>query len=301
MSYHQRDAIDTMMRNSPLDLGGDVTEQRAVLHALLTAHPIPADVVVSPMTLGGVPALSVEIDGPASAGTVLYFHGGVFALGSAKASVGLAADLARRAGMRVVTVEYRLAPENPYPAAAEDALAAYRGLLDSEGGIADRIAVAGESAGGNLAVVTLLAIRDSAWPAPFAAVLMSPWTDLAVSGASSVQKADVDPALTATALRIRARDYLGELDPATAVVSPIHADLAGLPPLLVQAGSHEILLDDATRLAAKAAADDVAVTLDVTPKVPHVFQAFADVLDEGGAALDRAAAFLRAHLGAPAS
>lgn len=299
MSQHQRDAINTMMTNSPLDLGGEITEQRAILYQLLTANPLPDDVIVSPIALGAVPTLSVEIDGQTPEGTVLYFHGGVYAMGSARASIGLASELARRAHMRVVTVDYRLAPESPYPAATEDALAAYRGLLEAEGDSA-RIAIAGESAGGNLAVVTLVSIRDSALPTPFGAVLMSPWTDLAVTGESSTTKAEIDPALTAQALRTRARDYLGELDPASATASPIYADLTGLPPLLIQAGSHEILLDDATRLAAKAAADNVAVILDITPEVPHVFQAFADLLDEGDEALDRAAAFLRGHVSVPA-
>lgn len=297
MSQQQRELINTMMTNSPLDLGGDVAEQRVILTQLLTAHPLPEDVIVMPITLGGVPALSIEIDGQAPEGTVLYFHGGVYAMGSAQASVGLASDLGRRAHMRVVTVDYRLAPEHPYPAAPEDAIAAYRGLLEDEGS-ATRIAIAGESAGGNLAIVTLLSIRDAALPMPFAGVLMSPWADLAGTGESSVTKAQLDPALTAPALRIRAHDYLGGLDPASALVSPIYANLTGLPPLLIQAGSHEILMDDATRLAAKAAADNVAVTLDITPEVPHVFQAFAGLLDEGYEALNRAAHFLRSHIGA---
>jgi acetyl esterase/lipase len=298
MSQLQRHTLNAILTNAPLDLGGDVAEQRVILNQLLTAHPLPNDVIVSPITLGGVSALSIEIDGQASEGTVLFFHGGVFAMGSAQASLGLASDLARHAHMRVVTVDYRLAPESPYPAGPEDAIAAYRGLLEAEGDAA-RIAIAGESSGGNLAVVTLVSIRDSALPAPFAGLLMSPWTDLAVTGESSITKADIDPALTAPALRTRARDYLGELDPASAMVSPIYADLTSLPPLLIQAGSHEILLDDATRLAAKAAGDNVAVILDITPEVPHVFQAFAGILDEGNDALDRAAAFLLSHVGAP--
>lgn len=299
MSQQQRDAIHGMLANAPLDLGGDIAEQRIILNQLLTAHPYPDDVLVSPVTLEGVPALSVEIDGQRSEGTVLYFHGGVFAMGSAQASVGLASDLARRAHMRVVTVDYRLAPEHPYPAASADAIAAYRGLLKSEGDSA-LIAIAGESAGGNLAMVTLVGIRDAELPPPFAALVMSPWADLAVTGESSATKAEIDPALTVSALRTRAHDYLSELDPASALVSPIYTDLTGLAPLLIQAGSHEILLDDATRLAAKAAADNVAVILDITPEVPHVFQAFAGILEEGHAALDRAAAFLRHHLGTPA-
>jgi epsilon-lactone hydrolase len=291
MSQQQRETIDTLMRNSPLDLGGDIAEQRVLLHQLLTSEPLPDDVVVTPDTLGGVPVLSVEIAGQRQEGTILYFHGGGYAMGSAQASVGLASDLGRRSHMRVVTVDYRLALEHPFPAAPDDAIAAYRELLAREGDSA-RIAIAGESAGGNLAVVTLLRIRDAALPQPFAAVVMSPWTDLAGTGLSSTTKADVDPALTASGLLTRARDYLGDLDPASPTASPIYADLTGLPPLLIQVGSNEILLDDATRLATRAAADNVAVTLDVVPEVPHVFQAFAAHLDEADDALDRAGTFL---------
>lgn len=291
MSQQQREFIDTLMRNSPLDLGGDIAEQRVLLHQLLTSEPFPDDVVVTPDTLGGVPVLSVGIAGQRQEGTILYFHGGGYAMGSAEASVGLAADLGRRSHMRVVTVDYRLAPEHPFPAASDDAIAAYRELLAREGDAA-RIAIAGESAGGNLALVALLRIRDAALPQPFATVVMSPWTDLAGTGLSSTTKADVDPALTASGLRTRAGDYLGDIDPESPTASPIYADLTGLPPLLIQVGSNEVLLDDATRLAARAAADDVAVTLDVVPEVPHVFQAFAAHLDEADDALDRAGTFL---------
>jgi monoterpene epsilon-lactone hydrolase len=294
MTQDQRDQLNTIMANSTLDLGGDVTEQRVILNDLLTSHSLPSDVNVQPVSLGGVAALSVQIVGHQPQGTILYFHGGVFAMGSAQASLGLASELGRRAHMRVITVDYRLAPDNPYPAAADDAFAAYRGLLAIEGD-ATKIALVGESAGGNLALITLLGIRDATLPMPFAAVLMSPWTDLAVIGDSATTKADVDPALTVRALQTRAKDYLREVDPASAEVSPIHADLTGLPPLLIQVGSHEILLDDAIRLAAKAAADDVQVILDVTPQVPHVFQAFAAILDEGHNALNRAAVFLRSN------
>jgi len=300
MTQQQREAVAGMLRASPFDPAGDLREQRPLFDQMIAAAPVPADVVTTPGQLGGVPVIHVDIPGTTTSGVIVYFHGGFFAIGSAASSVGLAADLARHARMPVLTVDYRLAPEHPYPAAPHDALAAYRGLLDSGQDVA-RLAVAGESAGAGLAVVTLAAIGRAGLPQPAAAVLMSPWADLAGTGDSIKAKADVDPVITADAVRVRARDYLGGADAADPAVSPIYARMAGLPPLLIQAGSHEILLDDAIRLAARAAHDDVAVTLDVVPGVPHVFQAFAAILDEGQAALTRAGAFVRQHTGTAAA
>ena len=294
MTQQQRDAVAGMLRASPFDPAGDLREQRPLFEKMVTAAPVPADVVTTGGQLGGVPVIRVDIPGITAGGVIVYFHGGFFAIGSAAASVGLAADLARQARMPVVTVDYRLAPEHPYPAAPDDAMTAYRALLDS-GQDAARLAVAGESAGAGLAVVTLAAIARAGLPQPSSAVLMSPWADLAGTGDSIKTKADVDPVITAEAVRVRARDYLGGADACDPAVSPLYGSLAGLPPLLIQAGSHEILLDDAIRLAARAAYDDVAVTLDVVPGVPHVFQAYAAILDEGEAALARAGAFLREH------
>ncbi|HEY1565931.1 MAG TPA: alpha/beta hydrolase fold domain-containing protein, partial [Solirubrobacteraceae bacterium] len=293
-----RDALDQLLRDAPLDLGGDVAEQRAIFEEMMAAIPVPADVTTAPGRLGGIPVINVEIAGADSERVIFYLHGGAYAIGTAASSVGLASDLARRAGARLVTIDYRLAPEHPHPAAIDDAVAAYRGLLDS-GVAASSIVIAGESAGAGLAAATLVALKHAGLSQPTGAVLMSPWADLTLSGDSISAKAAVDPALTPEGLRRRAVDYVADGDRTADLVSPIFADLTGLPPLLIQAGSHEILLDDATRLASRAAAADVAVTLEVTPGVPHVFQGFAAMLDEGAAALTGAGAFLRAHLAGP--
>ena len=225
---------------------------------------------------------------------ILYFHGGVYVIGSADSSAPLASDLARRTGAEVVSVNYRLAPEHPYPAALDDAKVAYQGLL-GKGIDPSNIAVSGESAGGGLAVALLLALRDAGLPLPSSAFVMSPMTDLTLSGNTITEKEAVDPLFTGDALRRRVPDYVGAADPSDPYVSPALGDLRGLPPMLIQVGSHEILLSDAIRLAARAAEDDVATTLDVTPGVPHVFQGYAAILDEGDAALNRATEFLKEH------
>ena len=300
MSQQQRDTVDQILRSAPFDLGGEVAVHRPLLEQLLTAQPLPVDVRMTPGRLGGIPVIYVDIADVEPKGTVLHVHGGGFALGSARGSVGLASDLARRTGMRAVSIDYRLAPENPYPAAIQDVTAAYRALLEQTRG-ADRVVVSGESAGGNLAIELLIAGKAEGLTMPAAVVLFSPMTDLTVTGASFTSKAHVDPSVSAKAIGTRVAEYLAGTDPANPLVSPIFADLTGLPPLLIQAGSHEVLLDDATRLAVKAAADDVAVILDITPNVPHVFQAFAGILEEGDAALVRAAAFVKRHIGQQAT
>jgi epsilon-lactone hydrolase len=295
MSTEQRENLDAILRQSAFPAGSDVSEQRRQLAELSAAQPLPAGVTVTAAALGGVPATQITVDGTESRHVIVYFHGGVYVLGDAVQAAGLAAQIGARACARVLSVDYRLAPEHPYPAAVDDALAAYQALL-AGGADPAGIAFAGESAGGGLAVATLVNARDHGLPLPAAAFVMSPYADLTLAGASMDAKQAADPLLSRELLQARVGDYTAGHDPADGLISPVFADLSGLPPLIIQAGSHEVLLDDAVRLARQAAAADVAVTLDIIPGVPHVFQAFYPILDEAAAALDRAGQLLTAHL-----
>jgi epsilon-lactone hydrolase len=297
MSRQQQRELIATLQQGQLDFRADVATLRVALNDVMARIPVANDVHHVPTTIGGVNAVDVTIRGIDTANTILYFHGGVYVIGSAAQSVPLVSDLARRAHAKVVTVDYRLAPEHPYPAAVDDARAAYEGLL-AQGVDAAQIALAGESAGGGLAVATLLALRDAGTPLPSSAFLMSPYADLTLSGETILENQAIDPILTPEGLRLRVPDYVGRADASDPQISPVFGDLRGLPPLLIQSGSNEILLSDALRLAGRAAIDEVSVTLEVTPGVPHVFQGFAAVLDEGDAALDRASTFLKTQFAA---
>ncbi len=295
MSKEQQLQLDAILRQGGLDTGADVPTLRAAFSELMARVPAAPDVQHDPVEIGGVPGVEVTVQGNQGENVLLYFHGGVYVIGSAAATVPLVGGLVRRTGTKAITLEYRLAPEHPYPAAVEDARAAYEGLL-AQGFAPAQIALAGESAGAGLAVALLLALRDAGVPLPSCGYLMSPYVDLTLSGETLAAKRDVDPLLTPDGLRARVPDYLGGADASDPLISPIFGDLTGLPALLIQVGSHEVLLSDALRLAARAALFDVPVRLEVTPGVPHVFQAYAGLLDEAAAALDRAADFVTAQL-----
>jgi acetyl esterase/lipase len=292
MSKQQQLGLDATLRQGQLDTAGDVGTLRAAFNEVMSHVPVAPDIQQKRTEIGGVGGIEVSIQGVTTANVILYFHGGVYVIGSAATSVPLVGDLARRTGTKAITVDYRLGPEHPYPAAVQDARAAYEGLLE-QGVHPGQIALAGESAGGGLAVATLLALREAGTPLPSCAFLMSPYADLTLSGETLAEKEAVDPVLTPDGLRVRVPDYVAEADAADPLISPVFGDLSGLPPLLVQVGSHEILLSDALRLAARAATADVQVTLEVTPGVPHVFQGFAAFLDEAHEALDRASEFIK--------
>jgi acetyl esterase/lipase len=295
MSAEQRENLDAILRQSAFPADGDVDEQRRALRELLSAQPLPADVTVTTAELGGVPTAEITVDGLEPRNVGLYFHAGVYVMGEASLTADLASQVGRRTQAKVISVDYRLAPEHPYPAAVEDALASYEALLESGVAPSD-IAFAGESAGGGLAVATLVNARDHGLPLPVAAFLMSPYADLTLAGRTMETKGEVDPLLSREALEPRVADYTAGEDAALGLISPIFADLTGLPPLIIQAGTHEVLLDDAFRLAQRAVTAEVEVTLAITPGVPHVFQAYYPILDEAAAALDRAGELLSAYL-----
>jgi epsilon-lactone hydrolase len=297
VSTEQRESLDAILRQGRFSVDSTVSEQRQRLRELASAQPLPAELTVTAGTLGGVPTAEITVDGVEPRHVVLYFHGGVYVLEDAFQVAGLASQVARRTAAKVISVDYRLAPEHPYPAAVDDALAVYQALLRG-GTAAPDVIFAGESAGGGLAVVTLVNARDHGLPLPAAAFAMSPYADLTLAGATMQTKHDADPLLSRELLQPRVIDYTAGQDPALGLISPIFADLSGLPPLVIQAGSHEVLLDDAVRLARQAATSDVQVTLDITPGVPHVFQAYYPILDEAAAALDRAGQLLSAQLAA---
>ncbi|MFI5960224.1 alpha/beta hydrolase [Cryptosporangium sp. NPDC051539] len=291
MSAEQRAAVDAQLRSVVFDTGAAPEQIRAGFAAMM-AGPAPAGVSITPTELGG--RRTLEFAG--ETGTILYFHGGAWVFGSPETAQGLTAALVRRTGARAYSVDYRLAPENPFPAAVEDALAAYRELLD-RGTAPESVVLAGDSAGGGLAILLAIAARDAGLPGPAAVVTFSPGLDATRSGESMVSKHGVDPLFTRESLQVLSALHLDGADPRQPLISPaVVGDLAGLPPTLLQVGTNEVLLDDSTRFAARAATAGVDVILDVTADVPHVFQAYEGTLDEADAALDRAARFVRDHL-----
>ena len=275
-----------------------VAERRAQYDRAERVFPVPPDVGVKTVTIKPAqgPEIAAEwLEPPAAreGAALLYLHGGGYVIGSPRSHRHLAAALARAAGAAALLPEYRLAPEHPFPAAVEDAVAAYRWLLE-RGAQPGRVMIAGDSAGGGLTVATLLALRDRGLPPPAAGICISPWVDLTCAAPSYRTKAASDPIVTGEGVGMMAKAYLGGTDAKTPLASPLFADLAGLPPLLVQVGSEEVLLDDAVGLAERAKAAGVAATLEVWPDMIHVWHWFFPMLDEGQRAIDSAGAFARA-------
>jgi acetyl esterase/lipase len=254
--------------------------------------PLPADVTTETVDAGGVSAEWVSVPGSDPSRVVLYFHGGGYVIGSGNTHREVVQRLCRASGARALNVDYRLAPDSRFPSAVNDATRAYRWLVAQGIEPAD-VVVAGDSAGGGLVMAAMVALRDAGDPLPGAAVALSPWVDLEASGESMMTKAEVDPVIQKPWLLQCAANYLGDADPHSPLASPLYADLTGLPPLLIQVGENETLIDDATRLAERAKIAGVDVTLEVWDEMVHLWHLLAPIVPEGQQAIDRIGEWMR--------
>lgn len=266
-------------------------DQRRQTSAMFGAmSPLPDEAVAADVSIGNMPARWLDLPESSLQRVVLYLHGGGHVVGGIDSHQGLAARIGRSAHARVLIPDFRLAPEDPFPAGLDDALQAYLYLLDS-GYDTARISIVGDSSGGGLTAALLILLREREVDLPAAAVLLSPWIDLTLSGKSITELSDVDPLLTSTSLDLWAHLYAGATDRAHHLISPLAADLTGLPPVLIQAGTAELLKSDSEMFAAHLSACGVEVTLELEDDLFHAYQLFP-MLPESIAAVDRIGVFL---------
>jgi acetyl esterase/lipase len=271
-----------------------ITWQRKQFECLMRISVLPPGTKVQPVVDKGIRGRWVWTGEVLQNRAILYFHGGAYTIGSSYTHRSMAAHLAWAGGVKVWIIDYRLAPEHPYPAALQDGLAAYRALLD-KGYAPNRLVMAGDSAGGGLVMATLVTLRDAGLPLPAAGICFSPWVDLECSGDAYTSKRHADPFLTPNWLRLMGRHYVGGHDLRRPTISPVHADMHGLPPLLIQVGSDEILLSDAHRLADRARADGVQVNLNVLDTMCHYWTLYAGVIPPARQAVKVAGRFIAEH------
>lgn len=286
---------DYLQQRAASRMGLSLADRRIAVDENAITFPTDPDIQIGAVEAGGVPSEWQVPPGAEGGRCLLYFHGGGYVFGSATSHRHLTSKLAQLAGMRCLSVSYRLAPENPYPAAVEDAMAAYRWLLD-QGISAQDIAVAGDSAGGGLAVALMLKAREDGLPLPAAALLFCPWTDMACNRPSYTSRAAIDPSITQQGILESASAYMNGADITSPLASPVYADLSGLPPCLVQVGEREVLVDDARDLVAGMRRVGTTAELEVWDGMVHVWHAFHPILKEGLQAVQRGADFLRTHM-----
>jgi monoterpene epsilon-lactone hydrolase len=291
MPSPQHEALVTALKAAPITAAPTLAAQRAGYEATLAANPVPDDVRIQSALIAGNVADLVSIHGQDPAVTILYLHGGGYVIGSNVGYREFGGRLARAVGARVCVLNYRLAPEYPFPAAVDDAVAAYR-WLRQHGSMAGNLIIAGDSAGGGLTLATLFALRAGGDELPAGAVTFSPWTDLAGTGATLAEGAVDDPLVNGAAIGDMAGMYAGERlkDP---LASPLYGDFRGLPPLLIQVGTREVLLDDARRMAKSARDAGVKVTYFEGEGLVHVWPVLSPTAPESAAALDQVAEFVR--------
>jgi acetyl esterase/lipase len=286
--------LKRILREKALPPGANITLEQRRGGMEKVAFKAADDITVEKVTVAGRAAEWVKAPGSQTGRAILYLHGGGYVMGSINTHRSLAGEVSRAAQAAVLLVDYRLAPEHPFPAAVEDGVASYRWLLD-QGFTAKKLAVSGDSAGGGLVVATLVSARDQGLPMPAAAVPISPWADMTCSNESYKTRAEADPMVGSGGIGDMARLYLQGTDPKNPLASPNFASLKSLPPLLIHVGRDEVLLDDSIKLDQKAKADGVDSTLEIWEDMIHVWHAFHPMLPEGKQAIERVGAFLRAH------
>lgn len=290
--------LEAMLRAQPASR--TIEQRRAASDALGDLFPLAADVHVEPVEAHGVQAEWTSTPVASSSEVILYLHSGGYVWGSLKSHRHLVSELGRAAAMRTLALDYRRAPEFPFPHALDDAVSGYRFLLDS-GFEARRIAVAGDSAGGGLAVALLVRLKELGMPQPAGALLLSPWADMTASADSYSRNAQRDPVLNREIMQFLAEQYLGQRSRETPLASPVFADLSGIAPLTIFVGATEALLDDAVALTRAAGLADVSVRLEVWPRMFHVWPTYHQVLAQGRQGVVRAGGLLREAVAAASS
>jgi len=285
-----------LLKSIPKNSDQTIAARRSDFEKTSAMLPIAEGVTIKPVRIDGINAEWLKPDGVPEGSVILYIHGGGYCVGSINTHRSVASYIAKASRTNALLIDYRLAPEHPFPAAIEDATTVYTWLL-SNGSSPENIVIAGDSAGGGIAVSTLLYLKKNGISMPAAAVCISPWVDLGMTGESQKTKADLDLILEKEVLDKMAKAYIVNETPGKPLISPIYADLSGLPPMLIQVGTSEILLDDAKRLTQSAEKAGVDVTLDVWDEMIHVFQYFAYMLPEGQEAIGKISVFVQTHMG----
>jgi monoterpene epsilon-lactone hydrolase len=295
MSVKDREALKALLSQG-VAAGTSVAEQRSSLDALGSQFPVAEGTEIEPARVGGVKGDWVRAKRARRDAALLYLHGGGYVIGSPTSHRSLIAQLSVDTGLSVFAPDYRLAPEHPFPAAVDDAVAAYKGLIDS-GLKPGNLAIAGDSAGGGLTIAALVAARDNGLALPACAVAISPWCDLSQGGESHRARAKRDPIVAREGIDQMAAAYLNGADAKTPLASPLFADLRGLPPLLIQVGTEEALYDDTVGIKARAEEAGVEVSAESWGGMIHVWHLFHPILSEGRDAIARIGNFVKGHIG----
>ncbi len=295
MPSKEYEDILELLNSMPDTSGLSFEERRSIFEEQASQLPVAENVSCEPLSVAGIPAEWIVPAEAPERSVLLYLHGGGYCIGSINTHRGMVSHIATAAETKALLIDYRLAPENPFPAAVEDSTAAYKWLL-SQGVDSGDIIIAGDSAGGGLTVSTLVSLKEKGIPLPAAAVLISPWVDLAITGNSVISKADIDPMVTKEFLIEMAEAYTDDTDHRAPLASPLYAELKGLPPMLIHVGTSEILYDDATRLVDHARKAGVAVTVNTAEGMCHVWHYFTIMLPEALEAIKEIAVFMREYL-----